>query len=434
MSATSPRARPTANARRPDSLAIGQWQQQQQREAFRTALRALLMTPLMPASHADFAAVRQHAAALREWFAREAGWTLQVERDGARLYKRAADAGDTTRGLPGYDRRRYALLCLACAVLERAEPQISLRQLGERLLTLAAEPALVERGLVFTLGSAGERRELVAVCRTLLGLGVLVQVAGDEDGFVRHAGPSADAAAAQHDVLYDVQRRALGGVFAAVRGPSAWPADEVPATLEARLQALSADVVAGGALDSDEARRTTWRHHLTRRLLDDPVVYFDTLDPDMRAYAVQQRGPMATRLCEATGLQPEQRAEGLALVDEDGRLTDTVLPGEGTDAHVTLLVAGHLAHREAVHRDTVIDFVRACMAQHGRFWRKSAREPEAAPELAALALDRLERLHLITRTDEWLHPRPALARFATTLVTTPTRPTGTDLFASPHTP
>ena len=158
MSATSPRARPTANARRPDSLAIGQWQQQQQREAFRTALRALLMTPLMPASHADFAAVRQHAAALREWFAREAGWTLQVEHDGARLYKRAADAGDTTRGLPGYDRRRYALLCLACAVLERAEPQISLRQLGERLLTLAAEPALVERGLVFTLGTAGERR------------------------------------------------------------------------------------------------------------------------------------------------------------------------------------------------------------------------------------------------------------------------------------
>ncbi|SIS05328.1 TIGR02678 family protein [Sphaerotilus natans] len=427
------RAHPPANARRPDSLAIGQWQQQQQREALRTALRALLMTPLMPASHADFAVVRQHAQALREWFAREAGWTLQVERDGARLYKRMADTGDATRGLPGYDRRRYALLCLACAVLERAEPQISLRQLGERLLTLAAEPALAERGWGFTLGTAGERRELVAVCRTLLGLGVLVQVAGDEDGFVRHADPTDAAAAAQHDVLYDVQRRALGGVFAAVRGPSTWPAGEAPDTLEARLQALGADVVAGGTLDSDEARRTAGRHHLARRLLDDPVVYFDTLDPDLRAYAVQQRGPMAARLSEATGLQPEQRAEGIALVDEDGRLTDTVLPGEGTDAHVALLVAGHLASREGVHRDEVIDFVRGCMAQHGRFWRKSAREPEAAPELAALALDRLERLHLITRTGEWLHPRPALSRFAPPLATAPSRPTGTDLFASPHT-
>ena len=60
-----------------------------------------------------------------------------------------------------------------------------------------------------------------------------------------------------------------------------------------------------------------------------------------------------------------------------------------------------------------------------------AAEPEAAPELAALALGRLERPHLTTRTAERLPPRPALARFATTLATTPTRPTGTDLFASP---
>src|SRR6266481_4570925 len=122
------------------SRSIGERQQRFQRDELRGALRALLMTPLMGAAHEEFTAVRRHAERLREWFARETGWTLNVERDGARLYKRPADLADATRGLPGYDRRRYVLLCLACAVLERADPQITLRLLGERLLTLAADP------------------------------------------------------------------------------------------------------------------------------------------------------------------------------------------------------------------------------------------------------------------------------------------------------
>ncbi len=47
----------------------------------------------MSPTHEDFAAVRRQAEALRDWFARETGWVLQVERDGARLYKRPADLG-----------------------------------------------------------------------------------------------------------------------------------------------------------------------------------------------------------------------------------------------------------------------------------------------------------------------------------------------------
>ena len=109
------------------------------------------------------------------------------------------------------------LLCLACAVLERADPQITLRLLGERLLQFAAEPALASFGFAFTLGAPHERRELVAVCRTLLELGVLQRVAGDEDAFVHADGDQADA-------LYDVQRRALAGMLATVRGPSTFTA------------------------------------------------------------------------------------------------------------------------------------------------------------------------------------------------------------------
>lgn len=192
-----------------DGRTVGLQQQRFQREEFRACVRALLMTPLMSPADDDFAAVRRQAEALREWFSREAGWMLQVEREGARLYKRPGNLTDAMRGLPGYDRRRYVLLCLACAVLERADPQITLRLLGERLLELAAEPAL---DFTFTLEAQHERRELVSVCRTLLGLGVLHRVAGDEETFVQAGGDQADA-------LYDVQRRMLAGMLAAVRGP-----------------------------------------------------------------------------------------------------------------------------------------------------------------------------------------------------------------------
>ncbi|CAH2404098.1 TIGR02678 family protein [Mesorhizobium escarrei] len=393
---------------------IGLLQQRFQREEFRACVRALLMTPLIGPGHEDFAAIRRQAEALREWFSRETGWILQVEREGARLYKRPGNLTDAMRGIAGYDRRRYVLLCLACAVLERADPQITLRLLGERLLELAAEPTL---DFTFALEAQHERRELVSVCRTLLSLGVLHRVAGDEETFVQAGGDQADA-------LYDVQRRMLSGMLAAVRGPSTWTAEEAPATLEERLCALVGEQVA----DSEEGRRTALRHQLARRLLDDPVVYVETLDPEARAYFLNQRGAMAARLCDAAGLVAEQRAEGLALVDEAGLLTDVAMPAEGTDAHVTLLVAEYLAagqrQRRADGGDTaqasardinehdIAGFLHEAKAQYGRYWRKSAREPGAERELAAIAIERLEKLQLAVREAGAVHPLPALARFA----------------------
>lgn len=399
-----------------DTRSIHERQQLARRDEFRTAVRALLMTPLMSPAHEDFTAVRRHAESLREWFARETGWVLHVERDGARLFKRPADLTDGTRGLPGYDRRRYALLSLACAVLERADPQVTLRVLGERLLQLAADPTLAALDFTFTLGSQQERRELVVVCRTLLELGVLQRIAGDEESFVRDTSEQADA-------LYDVHRRLLAGVLAAARGPSTWAAEEAPGLLDERLRALTDEHVT----DSDEGRRTALRHHIARRLLDDPVIYIDTLDQQMRAYFINQRGAMAARLCEATGLVAEQRAEGLALTDEIGSLTDVLMPAEGTDAHATLLVAEYLAnqarHRPMEHADVpdpprpvsekdIAEFLRNAKNRFGRYWRKSAREPGTERELTAIAIGRLEKLQLIERTEGGVRTRPALARFA----------------------
>jgi uncharacterized protein (TIGR02678 family) len=358
---------------------------------------------------------------LRASFLREPGWMLEVERAGARLFKRPADLTSAVRGLNDYDRHRYVLLCLACAVLERADPQITLRLLGERLLQLAAEPQLAALGFTFALTSRRERHDLVTVCRTLLELGVLARVAGEEEAYVQSGGEHADA-------LYDIYRRALAGVLAAVRVPSTWAMQDAPVTLDDRLRALVEEPIA----DSEEGRRTAVRHRLARRLLDDPVVCIDGLGVEARAYFINQRGPMAARLCEATGLTAEARAEGLALVDETGALTDVAMPAEGTEAHAALLVANFLARgwrqlkldgRGAVSGNgyagptvpirtaDIVAFLREAKVRFGKYWRKSARTAGAEAELAEMAVMRLEKLHLVERRDGSVTPLPALARF-----------------------
>lgn len=368
------------------------------------ALRALLMRPLMTAADPDFPAVRRHADDLREWFTRECGWVLRVDRDLARLYKRPADTRDATRGVPTFDRRRYVLLCLVCAVLERADPQITLKTMGDRLLELAADPELEARGFIFTLERLHERRELVHVCSYLIDLGVIVRVAGDEESFVQQAG----------DALYDIQRRVLAGLLACTRGPSTFGADSAPRSLDERLAAISQEYVP----DTAEGRRAVIRYAMARRLLDDPVTYFDELNEAEREYLRNQRGTMAARLCAAAGLSPENRAEGSALVDAQGELTDAALPAEGTIAHATLLVAGYLA--EVARGDSeryigpteIAVFLRQAADQFGRYWRKDARQPGAENLLAEQTLTRLDALKLVQRDAQGVRARPALFRFA----------------------
>jgi hypothetical protein len=108
---------------------------------------------------------------------------------------------------------------------------------------------------------------------------------------------------------------------------------------------------------------------------------------------------MAARLCEATGLVAEQRAEGLALADETGSLTDVAMPAEGTDAHVTLLVAEYLANRSRGHAvagadeagaftgvpgHEIADFIRQARERYGRYWRSRRGSPAPRANLPIL--------------------------------------------------
>lgn len=373
----------------------------------RRAARALLSHPLLTARDDDFRLVRKHAAELAGWFADQAGWRLTVDAETARLVKKPADLDDPTRPARApktkvpFTRRRYVLLCLALAVLERSESQTTLGRLADGVLTGSTDPALTEAGISFGMGRREERADLVAVVRLLLSWGVLTRVQGDEDAFVSDGG---------NDVLYDVDRRVSSGLLATSRGASTVTA----ASFEERLTALAAEPVP----ETDDLRLRSLRHAMTRRLLDDPVVYYADLTEAERAYLVNQRVVITRRITELTGLIPEMRAEGIAMLDPDDTLTDVRMPEQGTDGHVTLLIATKIATDGAAPTlPELVGFVQAQAKAHSSYWRKTATEPAAAADLVEQAVAKLEALNLLKRVRDdqgrtRIHPRSALMRFA----------------------
>jgi uncharacterized protein (TIGR02678 family) len=373
----------------------------QQVEERRRALRALLRHPLLTRAGPDpaaFALVRRHAGWLREWLSANVGWSLQVDTGIARLRKLPGRLDDRSRPALAeparvpFSRRRYVLACLALAALERADAQVTLGWLAERVLALAADPALGDAGFSFALDSREERSDLVVVARLLLGTRVLTRVAGDEQSFVNASG----------DALYDVNRRVLATLVAAQRGPSTVTATD----LEGRLRAITEELVP----DSEDGRNRAIRHRLARRLLDDPVLYLDELSEAERIYLSSQRGFLVRRLTDATGMVAEVRAEGLALLDP-------AMPEEGTDGHATLLLAKHLAEHARARPGEPVALValQARLAElareHRARWRKGAAEPGAVAALCRLAVDRLEALGLVRRDGGGVIPLPGLARF-----------------------
>ena len=377
----------------------------------RRALRALLARPLLPARHPAYPLVRRHAEVLRQWLAREAGWLLQVEGDFARLHKRVPLHRDGTRPAgadypasdPPFSRRRYALLCLALAVLERGEPQTALGRLGEQIMAAAADPALAAAGLRLSLDNRDERRDLVAVVRHLLSLGVLSRVAGDEESFINAAG----------DALYDLNRRILSALLVTTKGPSMVALAGDPGSTCDRIAALTETFVP----DTSEGRNRALRQRLTARLLDDPVVYWQELEESERVYLSSQRAAIAGRIGEATGLHDEVRAEGIAMVDAGGDLTDCRIPSEGTEGHLALLTVTWLAGQAAggaqvVPRAALEKEVQGWTGRYGRYWKKAAREPGAERELARNALERLGALRLVELTPAGIQPLPAIGRYA----------------------
>lgn len=380
----------------------------------REALRALLMRPVLPASGPTaepFRLVRRHAQWLGDWFQRWPGWTLVMQPDLARLRKTQSLRPDATRGAldkgkgnerTQFSRRRYVVLCLVLATLETEQRQTTLQQVAQKTeLAVRSDPDLQSLEFAFDLKVLNHRRDLVAVMRLLQRWQVLVRADGDDTQFVHSGG----------DCLYRIERPTLAGVLGAVRGASTIDLD----SFEDRLASLNETEIP----ESVDAQNRALQHSLVRRLLDDPVMYYDELTPREYEYWNGQAERLLLELRKTTGLEVERRAEGVALLDLEGGWSDVGLPEAGTRGHATLLLSEWLATElrrrttpdVIVAYDAVINHLSRLAEDHAKHWRKNADTPDGIRQVAGEAIDVLTSLGLVEVTRTGIRPRPAIGRF-----------------------
>jgi uncharacterized protein (TIGR02678 family) len=353
------------------------------------ARRALLASPLLPASDPAFGAVRAHADRLRAEFSRELGYELVVRATHARLRKRShALRFDRPARIPRtghpdtwapFTRRHYVLFALALAACERARAQTSIGLLAEEVRSLAGED-----GIALDLDRLDERRCLADVFQYLTTLGVLIPVAGRAEGWVRSREEGED------ELLYDVMHSPLDDLIVAPR---------VIGAREPR------DLVHGGfyPAGSDEERR----HRVARRLVEEPVVYRSELSEAEQGFLSRD-----VALAEWLGLEAERRSEGSALIDGGFEpLTDLRFPAARPwTRQVALLLAEAICTRVRDGQTRILpgELVDDCRVLAERWGEALSAEPPE--EMAARGLEVLVAMRLVRELDGEVVPLPAIAR------------------------
>lgn len=290
-------------------------------ESYQRAARVILANHLVTTTYPDALALpllRRWATELRDDLLELFGYRLEVTETTARLFT-AADRLDPTTpartvGDRPFDRRRYAYLALALAALGRAGNQVTLSELAEHVAAEASQVPSVE----LSTDRTSDRDAFVDAVGWLAARGAITLADGDASGWASN--PDAGEA------LYDIDRSVVIALF---RPPRA-------------LQHLTS-VRGLLAAPTEEAATREKAMRVRRALVQQPVVYADELDDDERLQLALPR--TAADVARLTGLVVERRAEGIAMIDPSGRLSDVRFPSTGTVAQVALLLAGEIADR-----------------------------------------------------------------------------------------
>ncbi|GII06040.1 DUF2398 family protein [Planobispora takensis] len=291
---------------------------------YQRAVRLLLRHPLITAAYPDRAAlplIRRWAAQLRTDLSEVLGYRLLTTGATARLL-RVHDALDSTqpaltRTDRPFDRRRYAYLMLTLAALGRAGTQIALSELAD---AVAADAGRID-GLGMDTGRKPDRDAFVDAVAWLERRGALALADGSAADWVNNP----DRA----EALYDIDREVVGVVYR-------------PSRVLQHLRSVTALLDADRGLAQGQATLRRAAARKARRLvLEQPVVYYADVDESLLG---QLRAPaLAEDLERLTGLGVERRAEGIAIIDTSGRLSDIRFPGAGTVAQAALLLAVRIA-------------------------------------------------------------------------------------------
>ncbi|WP_280357041.1 TIGR02678 family protein [Nocardia otitidiscaviarum] len=451
------------HARTIDSLAL---------DSYQRAARVILANHLVTRTYPDriaLALIRRWATELREDLAELFGYRLEVTETTARLFPIVdrLDGARPARTVADrvFDRRRYAYLSLALAALGRAGDQITLSELADQVAAYAEQVD----GLELAPDRAADRDAFVDAVGWLAARGAVALADGDAGGWA--ADPEAGEA------LYDIDRAV---VFALFRPPRALQ------HLHSVTGLLGEEATAA---DTRSPAAALAARRVRRALVELPVVYAADLPPAERGLLAQDKLVAEVELL--TGLPAERRAEGVALIDSSGRLSDIRFPSTGTLAQVALLLVGEIADLvldidNPVERRTrperpltdlteqldaaipmrtvfaplsdpvdpfaaedatdddpepaeipeypfvasswILDTVRALTDRYGATF--AAQWQADAPGLTGEVVALLERLRLVEVLDGGLLVLPALARYRGAVVTVRTR-AETELFVAP---
>lgn len=379
----------------------------------RIAIRYLLRHPII-ASESEpketFTLIQRHSEYIKNWFAEHPGWRLLVEPNFIRLFKIPARIPDPGRpakvGRVSLTKRAYALFCITAAALERLDRQTTIVRLAEAIESVVAtNPKLNEMLRLDFTQSQGDRSDLVQAVKLLQNFHILEKIDGDAQQYVTEQGEKKNA-------LYNIHRQRAACLLNIRHSPTLMKDREFQNRIRKLLEEVTED-------DGETSNKIT-RMHLFRLLLEDPVVYYDELTQEQLEYLHSQKRPMLEIIKLATGMDPEVRKEGIALVDESDDLTDVSISETSTDGVCTFYVANFFADRlRAGGIDVVIGvteleiFVANLITLNQDTWKKESRSPGADRELTSKSCETLLALGLIRKVGNiGFQPRPAIARFA----------------------
>lgn len=369
------------------------------------AIRTMLASPLVTytADPEAFEMVLRHRAQVELWCSYFCGWNLDVDaRSGSiRLYKfvEADDRHPLRRPRGGgdpFDRRRYAVLCLAAAEL-LGSPVVLLTELAEAVADRCAEdPELPE----FRLGHGPHRSELVDAVLFLQRLGAADVVDGSAESW---------GSDRFHAVLLRARPAVLMSLLASPQPPSRAERRDIAAlTADPRHQVEREEV--------GEAGRGRYsvilRQRILRRLADTAVVHFDEMDPDEVEYArTLTGGRQIMQAAAQAGMVCEWRAEGIMWIDPDRIATDITFPDAGGNAkQAALLLLDFLQERGAAADIELEGEIHRLLDANAK-WAKEYRAVGGAARMAAEAVRLLCDFGLARRDGAVVELRPAARRY-----------------------
>jgi uncharacterized protein (TIGR02678 family) len=275
-------------------------------------LRLLALRPWLITGRDDdaMAKVRQNLPEITSALGR-LGWALVVERDLIRLRKSPPVRRDAWAALAP-SRLACTWFFLLVAAAEAMPPAVALAK-----LVAAAKTAAAEADVTVT-GDIAERRAIVQALKLLDDRGVVEQVDGDAQSFLRDDEPPVLLAVHHTRLLHVIANFGAADVAADPRG---W------------LRQVEAE--------PDTGRR------MRRRLVDDTLVHTADLDEAEADWMRRRvRSDDGEQLAKAFGLHLERRSEGAAFVVPgdafryDRELGPVPFPSPGTVPHAALLLCG----------------------------------------------------------------------------------------------